>query len=169
MILLTGKRMASAVFCFRSLRQSKAISSQIEDIDSALDEFDDSIPFDVTGSNLTTKKLDDFWGMDGKTESENVAGIYQEEILQRYTETELDKQANRDKQAAAAELKAKQKQQADKEVDLFAEEMLGSGGTATNDLFGFNPMANQIAKMTDREFSKHQDAFDQVWSLGEVW
>ncbi|MCX6065084.1 MAG: hypothetical protein NT121_04925 [Chloroflexi bacterium] len=120
MTLLTGKRMASAAFCFRSFDQSKAISSQIEDIDSALDEFDDSIPFDVTGSNLTTKKLDDFWGIDGQTESENGAGIYQEEILQRYTETELDKpaseQANRDKQAAA-ELKAKQKQQADKEVD----------------------------------------------------
>lgn len=116
------------------------------DIDSALDEFDDSIPFDVSGSNLTAKELNDFWGIDEQTESEKGAGISQEEILQQYTETELDKQAreqaNRDKLSAEAELKAKQKQQADKEVDLFADEMMGSGGTATYDIFGGNPMAN---------------------------
>ncbi len=119
MILLPEKRAASAAFCFRSFDQSKAISSQIDDIDSALDEFDDLIPFDVTRSSLTAKELDDFWGIDEQTESEKSAGISQEEILQQYTETELDK-----------------------EVDLFADEMMGIGGTATNDLFGGNPMAN---------------------------
>lgn len=116
----------------------------LDDIDDALDEYDDSIPFGVTGNELTAQQLDDFWGLDEQTESEKGTGISQEKALDSYTETELAanerEQKQLDNQTKAAELKAKQKERADKEVDTVADEMFGNIGT--DDIFGGNPLTN---------------------------
>jgi len=117
----------------------------IDDIQNALDEFDDSIPFDVKGDDLSIQQLDDFFGITNEErKGEGSATGDTQEELTGYTEAELAtrerEQKQREKQAAADELKAKQKEEADKSIDGFADEMLGNYGT--QDLFGGNPLAN---------------------------
>jgi len=117
----------------------------LNDIEEALDQFDDSIPFDVKGSNISLNDFEDWLGITNE-EKRPAQGVTlpEGEILQGYTESELAKherdQAERARKEAEAELKAKQKAEADKSVDSLADEMLGTYGT--NDLFGGNPLAN---------------------------
>ena len=117
----------------------------LDDIDEALDQFDDSIPFDVKGSDITLNDFENWLGITNEEKRLTQSTTVPEgEILQGYTESELAKherdQAERARKEAEAELKAKQKAESDKGIDSLADEMLGTYGT--NDLFGGNPLAN---------------------------
>jgi hypothetical protein len=130
----------------------------LDDIETALDEFDDSIPFDVKGNELSTQQLDDFFGIsDEQASPTRRTALPEGEALTGYTEAELRNQERaakeRAKQAAEAELKAKQKASADKEIGTIADEALGNIGT--NDLFGGSPLddlgkAEQPVKAEDK-------------------
>ena len=117
----------------------------IDDIEAIVNEFDDSIPFDVKGPTISLNEFENWLGITNEKE-ESISGgdKSQGQLLQEYTESELAKherdQAERARKEAEAELKAKQKAESDKGIDSLADEMLGTYGT--NDLFGGNPLAN---------------------------
>ena len=122
-----------------------------EEFDRTLESYDDEVPFDVQGSNMSIKQLEDWLGItDEQNKDDKEIGLKKsdtlssEDALGSYTAAELAtrerEQAQRYKQAAADELKAKQKEAADKSIDSFADEMLGN--TGNTDLFGGNPLAD---------------------------
>jgi hypothetical protein len=91
-----------------------------------------------------------------KTDGDSQTPVSGETELESYTEQEIAdrerEQKRRDKQAQADELKARQKEKADKEIDTLADEMLGNFGS--NDIFGMaSPMDNQ-AKNTSPSWQK---------------
>ena len=62
----------------------------IDDIQNALDEFDDSIPFDIKGHDLSIQQLDDFFGITNEErKGEGSATGDTQEELTGYTEAEL--------------------------------------------------------------------------------
>lgn len=84
-----------------------------------------------------------------KTDDDSQTPVSGETELQSYTEQEIAdrerEQKQRDKQAQTDELKARQKEKVDKEIDTLADEMLGNIGT--NDIFG---MASPMDKPDSR-------------------
>ena len=117
----------------------------LDEINRALKEFDNLIPFGTSESTISLNDFEKWMGITNEKERPAQSTIApKEEILQGYTESELAKrereQAERDRKESEAELKAKQKAEADKGIDSLADEMLGTYGT--NDLFGGNPLAD---------------------------
>ena len=85
----------------------------IDDVEEALDEFDNGVPFDVKGGNISINELEDWLGISNeKEESTGSTDKAQGEILQNYSESELAKhereQADRARKSAEAEVKANQ-------------------------------------------------------------
>ena len=64
----------------------------LNNIEEALDQFDDSIPFDVKGSNISLNDFEDWLGITNE-EKRPAQGVTlpEGEILQGYTESELAK------------------------------------------------------------------------------
>jgi hypothetical protein len=91
-----------------------------------------------------------------KTDSDSQTPVSGETELQSYTEQEIAdrerEQKQRDKQAQTDELKARQKEKADKEIDTLADEMLGN--LDSGDVFSVNTAPNASGKDTEQTENK---------------
>ena len=130
--------------------QSKLVNNEIsiDDVQSALDQFDDSIPFDVKGDNLSIQQLDDFFGITNEErKSERSATGDTQEALTGYPEAELAtkerEQKQRDSQATDQAIADKQSPEHLKAQADF-KEALSDVGIALSDKTSFNAVPSEV-------------------------
>ncbi len=130
--------------------QSKLVNNEIsiDDVQSALDQFDDSIPFDVKGDNLSIQQLDDFFGITNEErKSERSATGDTQEALTGYPEAELAtkerEQKQRDSQATDQAIADKQSPEHLKAQADFIE-ALSDVGIALSDKTSFNAVPSEV-------------------------
>jgi hypothetical protein len=138
----------------------------VEDLEEALDNLDDlGIKSTFTGQEAI-KALNDFFGIDDNEQSEieASAGKSDTEALKSYTEQELaDRERaakQRLKQEQDAEVKAQQKEQADKERDSLVDDFMGTR-PKTNDVFGMTDPLEDINKKSAKPVAENESKFSK--------
>jgi hypothetical protein len=122
----------------------------IEDLQDALDDFDDIIISETFTGQDAIQSLNDYFGIDDEQATiEASSGTTDSEALQDYTEQDIADRERTDqrrvKQEETDRIKAEQKARADRERDSLVDDFMGTA-PKTNDVFGMTDPLENINK-----------------------
>jgi hypothetical protein len=153
----------------------------IEDLQDALDDFNDIIISETFTGQDAIQSLNDYFGIDDEQATiEASSGTTDSEALQDYTEQDIVDRERTDqrrvKQEETDRIKAEQKARADRERDSLVDDFMGTA-PKTNDVFGMTDPLENINKPAQKspeatpvseDVSKKGESLDAKFSIAGV-